>query len=54
MSEENIVDVEATEVKPVPQPVINQKELNKVIKQYKRYLKSPLAEIRRLDGITNV
>ena len=29
---------------------LNQAELRKVIKEYKRYRKSTLAEIRRLDG----
>lgn len=45
MNEEEAIDVSAQ-----PKAYINQKELNKVIKQYKKYLKSPLAEIRRLDG----
>jgi len=43
--------VESPEVEPqTPMLNINQKELAKVLKQYKRYRKSALAEIRRLDG----
>jgi hypothetical protein len=58
MTEETI-DIEAQEVVESPEvdpqtpflnAKLNQKELNKVIKQYKRYRKSTLAEIRRLDG----
>jgi hypothetical protein len=43
--------VESPGVEPqTPMLNINQKELTKVLKQYKRYRKSTLAEIRRLDG----
>lgn len=43
--------VESPEVEPqTPMFRINDKELAKVLKQYKRYRKSTLAEIRRLDG----
>jgi hypothetical protein len=56
---EEIIDIEAQEVVESPevepqtpfiQSKINQKELNKIIKKYKRYRKSTLAEVRRLDG----
>lgn len=54
---EEIIDINAQEVvesseeKSQPPVVrINDKELAKVFKQYKRYRKSSLAEIRRLDG----
>jgi hypothetical protein len=56
---EQTIDIEAQEVVESPEvdpqtpfiePKINQKELNKIIKKYKRYRKSTLAEIRRLDG----
>jgi hypothetical protein len=56
---EQIVDIEAQEVVESPEvepqtpflnASVNQKELRKVIKQYKKYRKSTLAEIRRLDG----
>jgi len=56
---EQTIDIEAQEVVESPEvepqtpfinPKINQSELRKVIKQYKRYRKSTLAEIRRLDG----
>jgi hypothetical protein len=56
---EQIIDIEAHEVVESPEvepqtPMlnINDKELAKVLKQYKRYRKSTLAEIRRLDGAT--
>jgi len=58
MTEETI-DIEAQEVVESPEvdpqtpflnAKINEKELRKVIKQYKRYRKSTLAEVRRLDG----
>lgn len=58
MTEETI-DIEAQEVVESPEvdpqtpflnAHVNQRELSKVIKQYKRYRKSTLAEIRRLDG----
>lgn len=59
MTEETI-DIEAQEVVESPEvdpltpfldkSMVNQKELRKVIKQYKRYRKSIFAEIRRLDG----
>ena len=56
---EQIIDIEAREVVELPEvdtpPTninINDKELAKVMKQYKRYRKSTLAEIRRLDGAT--
>ena len=45
--------VESTEVEPqnpFVQPNINQKEFKKIIKKYKRYRKSTLFEVRRLDG----
>jgi len=57
---EEIIDTTAQEVVESPEvepqtpfinPKINQSELRKVIKQYKRYRKSTLAEIRRLDGV---
>jgi hypothetical protein len=53
--EEQIIDVGAQEVEEnnenvAVQPKINQKELKKIIKEYKRYRKSTLAEIRRLDS----
>lgn len=54
---EQTIDIEAQEVvespeveTELPQIKINQKELAKVLKEYKRYRKSTLAEIRRLDG----
>ena len=56
---EQTIDIEAQEVVESPEvepqtpfiePKINQKELNKIIKKYKRYRKSTLAEVRRLDG----
>jgi uncharacterized phage-associated protein len=56
---EEIIDIEAQEVVESPEvepqtPMINakinDKELRKVWKQYKRYRKSTLAEVRRLDG----
>jgi hypothetical protein len=58
---EQIIDIEAQEVVESPEvepqtpfinTKINEKELKKVMKQYKRYRKSTLAEIRRLDGAT--
>lgn len=56
---EQIVDIEAQEVVESPEvdpqtPMfrINDKELSKVLKKYKRYRKSALAEVRRLDGAT--
>jgi len=58
MTEETI-DIQAQEVVESPEvepqtafinPKLNNKELRKVIKQYKRYRKSIFAEIRRLDG----
>lgn len=62
--EETIIDVSAEEIvednqlENVPsmddiRASINQKELNKVIKQYKRYRRSIFAEIRRLDSDPN-
>jgi hypothetical protein len=54
---EQTIDIEAQEVVESPEVEpqnpnirINQKELAKVLKQYKKYRKSTLAEIRRLDG----
>jgi hypothetical protein len=52
---DEIIDVTAQEVVEPLTPfldksMVNQKELRKVIKQYKRYRKSTLSEIRRLDG----
>lgn len=56
---EQTIDIEAQEVVELPEvepqtpfinTKINEKELKKVMKQYKRYRKSTLAEIRRLDG----
>jgi hypothetical protein len=56
---EQTIDIEAQEVVELPEvepqtpfinPKINEKELKKVMKRYKRYRKSTLAEIRRLDG----
>jgi hypothetical protein len=56
---EQIIDIEAQEVVESPEvepqtpfinTKINEKELKKVMKQYKRYRKSTLAEVRRLDG----
>jgi hypothetical protein len=54
---EQTIDIDAQEVvespgvePQTPMLNINQKELTKVLKQYKRYRKSTLAEIRRLDG----
>jgi len=58
MTEETI-DINAEEVVESPEvepqtpflnTKINEKELRKVMKQYKRYRKSIFAEIRRLDG----
>ena len=56
---EQTIDIDAQEVvespgvePQTPMLNINQKELTKVLKQYKRYRKSTLAEIRRLDGAT--
>ena len=58
MTEETI-DIEAQEVVESPEvdpqtpllnATLNPQELRKVIKEYKRYRKSTLAEIRRLDG----
>lgn len=60
MTEETI-DIEAQEVVESPEvepqtpfinATVNDSELRKVIKQYKRYRKSIFAEIRRLDGAT--
>lgn len=59
MTEETI-DIEAQEVVESPEvdpqtpflnAHINQKEFNKLVKKYKRYRKSTLAEVRRLDGV---
>lgn len=54
---EQTIDIDAQEVvespgvePQTPMLRINDKELSKVLKQYKRYRKSTLAEIRRLDG----
>lgn len=56
---EQTIDIEAQEVVESPEvdpqtpfiePKINQKELNKIIKKYKRYRRSIIAEVRRLDG----
>ena len=56
---EQIIDIEAQEVVESPEvepqtpfinTKINEKELKKIMKQYKRYRKSNLFEIRRLDG----
>ena len=56
---EQTIDIEAQEVVELPEvepqtpflnTKINEKELKKVMKQYKRYRKSTLAEVRRLDG----
>jgi hypothetical protein len=56
---EQTIDIEAQEVVESPevepqtpfiQPKINQKEFNKLVKKYKRYRRSALAEVRRLDG----
>ena len=56
---EQTIDIEAQEVVESPEvepqtpfinTKINEKELKKVMKQYKRYRKSTLAEVRRLDG----
>ena len=56
---EQTIDIEAQEVVESPEvepqtpfinTKINEKELKKVMKQYKRYRKSILAEVRRLDG----
>ena len=58
---EQTIDIEAQEVVESPEvepqtpfinTKINEKELKKVMKQYKRYRKSTLAEVRRLDGAT--
>jgi predicted metal-dependent phosphoesterase TrpH len=56
---EQTIDIEAQEVVESPEVEsetpnirINDKELAKVLKQYKRYRKSTLSEIRRLDGAT--
>ena len=58
---DQIIDIEAQEVVESPEvepqtpfinTKINEKELKKVMKQYKRYRKSTLAEVRRLDGAT--
>ena len=58
---DQIIDIEAQEVVESPEvepqtpfinTKINEKELKKVMKQYKRYRKSTLSEIRRLDGAT--
>lgn len=56
---EQTIDIEAQEVVESPEvepqtPMlrINDKELSKVLKKYKRYRKSTLAEVRRLDGAT--
>jgi len=57
--EEQTIDIEAQEVVESPEvepqtpfinTKVNEKELNKIIKKYKRYRKSTLAEVRRLDG----
>lgn len=56
---EQTIDIEAQEVVESPEvepqtpflnTKINEKELKKVMKRYKRYRKSTLAEVRRLDG----
>lgn len=60
MTEETI-DIDAQEVVESPEvdpqtpflnAKINEKELRKIVKEYNRYRKSTLAEIRRLDGAT--
>jgi hypothetical protein len=57
---EQTIDIEAQEVVELPEvepqtpflnTKINEKELKKVMKRYKRYRKSTLAEVRRLDGV---
>lgn len=56
---DQIIDIEAQEVVESPEvepqtpfieSKINQKEMKKIIKKYKRYRQSTLFEIRRLDG----
>jgi len=56
---EQTIDIEAQEVVESPEvepqtpfieSKINEKEMKKIIKKYKRYRKSILAEVRRLDG----
>jgi len=58
---EEIIDIEAQEVVESPEvepqtpflsAKINEKEFRKIVKQYNRYRKSTLAEVRRLDGAT--
>ena len=53
------IDIEAQEVVELPEvepqtpflnTKINEKELKKIMKRYKRYRRSALAEVRRLDG----
>jgi len=53
------IDIEAQEVveslevepqTPFLNTKINEKELKKIMKRYKRYRRSALAEVRRLDG----
>ena len=56
---EQTIDIEAQEVVESPEvepqtpflnTKINEKELKKIMKRYKRYRRSALAEVRRLDG----
>jgi hypothetical protein len=52
---EETIDVAAEEVvetsdQTTVQPRINEKELRKVVKKYKRYIKSNLREIRRVEN----
>jgi hypothetical protein len=56
---EQTIDIEAQEVVESPEvepqtpflnTKINEKELKKIMKKYKRYRRSTLAEVRRLDG----
>lgn len=56
---EQTIDIEAQEVVELPEvepqtpfinTKINEKKLKQVVKQYKRYRKSNIFEIRRLDG----
>jgi len=56
---EQTIDIEAQEVVESPEvepqtpfikSKISEKEMKKIIKKYKRYRKSNLFEIRRLDG----
>lgn len=47
--QENVEEEESTEESPQVNVSIKEKEMKKIIKKYKRYMKSNLKEIRRVD-----